>query len=599
MRADHQREGGVFALLSLILFGSDGGKHNVLLDAVPLKRVESRANSPSSSMVEFSHINVEEKKFPHPWVVKRNLRRFFIILSMVGSGLLLGDGVITPAISVLSAVEGLEIASESLKPAVIPVTIVILLLLFLVQQFGTGKVGIFFGPIMVLWFITLAGIGIYQISYNPSIFKVISPYYAYKFFANNGLDGWESLGAVVLCITGCEAMYADMGHFGKNAVRIAWLIAVYPALILNYLGQAAMLIRTPATISDPFYRSLPHALFWPIFVLGIMATIIASQALISGAFSLTQQAVSLASFPRLKIVHTSSTIEGQIYIPAINFLLMVCCLLLVIGFRSSDRLANAYGVAVCGDMFLTSLFFLSVAFLRWRWHPLVIAWLAIEFWVVDLAFLTSNLRKVPSGGWFPLGFAAILVVLMYVWRWGNLLLKSKIHDEQVPVETLVLQLKENQIAVCSGVGVFMSAVSDGIPHVCTQFLKHVPVMHKIAIFVTIHYKHEPFVTRTESRLIPVTEGIYRLVLESGYMETTLNVNHLSEVAQLHNMDIDFSEATYYLGNELVGPRPEKWTGHKIFVELFNILLQFSHKSTATSFNIPDRNLIYVGGNYLI
>lgn len=602
MKADNQKEGGVFALLSLILFGQSTDQHNVLHDAVPLKKVNSvlDSQSPTSSMVDFNHISINDKKLPHMWVFKRNLRRFFIILSMIGSGLLLGDGVITPAISVLSAVEGLLIVGDGFEPAVEPITIIILLALFAAQRFGTSKVGKFFGPIMVLWFFALASLGIYNIaSHDPKIFSALNPWWVVKFFQRNGGRGWETLGAVVLCITGCEAMFADMGHFGKNAVRLSWLAAVYPSLVLQYLGQGAMLLDHPHLIDDPFYHSVPNALFWPIFVLSILATIIASQALISGAFSLTQQAVSLASFPRLRIIHTSNRHEGQIYIPAINFLLMVCCILLVVGFRTSDNLASAYGVAVCGDMLLTTIMFLSLAFLRWRWHPIVVGWLAIQFGVVDLAFLTSNLRKVPSGGWFPLLFAAVLFVLMYVWRWGQLSLKAKISDEQVPVESLIQQIKEYQITHCAGVGVYMSAIGAGIPHVCTQFLKHIPVVQKVVIFLTIHYRHEPFVPRSESRFIPLGEGIYRLVLESGYMETTLNIEHLREVAQLHNVDVDFPIATYYLGNELVAPRPDAWTGHKIFIELFNLMLQFSHKSTASAFCIPDRNLIYVGNNYML
>jgi len=599
MRADQQREGGVFALLSLILFGFDGGKHNVLHDAVPLKRADSYATSPSSSMVEFSSISINEKKLPHHLLAKRNLRRFYIICSMIGSGLLLGDGVITPAVSVLSAVEGLKIASNSLEPAVLPITIVILIGLFQTQRFGTSKVGAFFGPVMLVWFGALAGLGIYNITHQPSIFKAFNPYYAFLFFKNNGLHGWEALGSVVLCITGCEAMYADMGHFGKNPVRMAWLFAVYPSLILCYFGQGALLLTIPSKVDDPFFHMVPHAIFWPIFVLSILATIIASQALISGAFSLTQQAVSLASFPRLKIVHTNSNVEGQIYIPAINMLLMVCCVLLVVGFRTSDNLAGAYGVAVCGDMLLTSTMFLSLAYLRWRWNPLIIAWLALEFGIVDLAFLSSNLRKVPSGGWFPLLFAVILVVLMYVWRSGQLQLKEVMYDEQVPTESLLQQIKQDKISYCSGTGIFMSAVSEGVPNVCTQFLKHVPVMHRASIFLTIHYRHEPFVARSESRLIPVYDGMYRMVLESGYMETTLDIAHLQEVAQLNNVFIEFASATYYLGNELIVPKKNTWIGHRMKVELFNLMLQFSHKSTASSFRIPDRNLIYVGNNYLL
>jgi KUP system potassium uptake protein len=518
---------------------------------------------------------------------------------MFGSGLLLGDGVITPAISVLSAVEGLQIASNSFEPAIMPITVILLILLFAVQRFGTEKVGTSFGPVMVMWFASLACIGIYQISFHPSIFRALNPYYAINFFKMHGLFGWECLGAVVLCITGCEAMYADMGHFGKNSVRAAWLVAVYPSLVMNYLGQGALLLGNPDKIDDPFFHSIPDPVFWPMFALSILATIIASQALISGAFSLTQQAVSLASFPRLKIVHTSKSVAGQIYIPAINVMLMVCCVLLVIGFRTSEGLANAYGVAVCGDMMLTSTMFLSLAFLRWRWNPIIIAWLAIQFGLVDLAFLTSNLRKVPSGGWFPLLFAVILVTLMYVWRSGQLALKEKIKDEQLPVETLLEQLKESKISQCEGTGVFMSGAGDGIPHVCTQFLKHVPVMHRTAIFLTIKYRHEPFVGRSESKLIQLGDGIYRIVLECGYMETTLNIDHLQEVAQINNTQIEFKDATYYLGNELVVPKKGTWIGHRIFIDLFNLLLQFSHKSTASSFKIPDRNLIYVGNNYVL
>jgi len=292
-------------------------------------------------------------------------------------------------------------------------------------------------------------------------------------------------------------------------------------------------------------------------------------------------------------------VEGQIYIPAINVILMICCVLLVVGFRTSDNLASAYGVAVCGDMLLTSTMFLSLAFLRWRWNPIVIAWLAIQFGIVDIAFLSSNLRKVPAGGWFPLMFAVILVILMYVWRSGQLQLKEVMYDEQAPVESLIDQLKQSKISYCGGTGVFMSAVSEGIPHVCTQFLQHVPVVHKTSVFLTIHYRHEPFVGRAESRLIHISEGMYRMVLESGYMETTLNIDYLQEIAMLNNTHIEFATATYYLGNELVTAKKTINKLHKIKIELFNLLLQFSHQSTAASFRIPDGNLIYVGNNYIL
>eukprot|EP01111_Echinosteliopsis_oligospora_P012883 TRINITY_DN4481_c1_g1_i1.p1 TRINITY_DN4481_c1_g1~~TRINITY_DN4481_c1_g1_i1.p1 ORF type:complete len:801 (+),score=202.99 TRINITY_DN4481_c1_g1_i1:88-2490(+) len=554
---------------------------------------------PSSATSSYGDDHHKNEKIPHRWVLNRRLRTIYIILSMVGSGLLLGDGVITPAISVLSAVEGFAVISDKLDPAIVPITAVIVLCLFMAQSYGTAKFGNFFGPIMILWFLSLAGTGLNNIISNPSVLKAFNPAYAVGFFTNNDKEAFFSLGAVVLCITGCEAMYADMGHFGTKAVRLAWLCVVYPSVLLSYFGQAAVLIENPSIIHNTFFLSIPDKIFYPMLVLSVLATIIASQALISGAFSLTSQAVALGSFPRLSIIHTSATMHGQIFIPFVNYVLMFVCILIVIGFQTSGHLASAYGVAVCGDMLLTSVLFTSLAYLRWRWHAALLIPLALLFLAVDLAFLSSNLRKVPYGGWFPLTFAAIVVIIMYTWRSGHITLRKKIGHEQEPLDNLYDMIRNDEVTVCGGTGIFMSGVGKGIPSVMSQFLEHVPVLPENTIFLTINYRHEPFVSKSESRLTRLGKNIYRMILENGYMEHKISVDLLHQVAMMHNLDVDFAKGTFYLGNEQVAPNPNKWIGHRVFISVFNFLLQFSHKSTANSFSIPDKNTIYVGSNYIL
>jgi KUP system potassium uptake protein len=533
------------------------------------------------------------------WIAKPMVRKAFVFLAMVGSGLLLGDGVITPAISVLSAVEGLTLVSDNVEPAIVPITCVILILLFAAQRFGTSKVGIFFGPIMLLWFFILAAMGIGNIIRYPGIFEALNPYRAISFFIRRGEQGWVSLGAVVLCITGCEAMFADMGHFGKNAVRISWMFFVYPALVLNYLGQGALLILEPETIVDPFFNMTPRYLFFPIFIVSIFATVIASQALISGAFSLTQQAVRLGYFPRLQIVHTSAYMEGQIYIPAINYLLMVCGVILVAGFQSSEHLASAYGLAVCGDMLLTSFMFLSLARFRWRWHVAAIVWLCIEFFVIDVAFLTSNLLKVPSGGWFPLLFAFLVFVIMFIWYKGERVLHRRIRKDQVPFKEFVEQLSSGEIGRCKGVGIFMSAVEEGVPSALTQFIIHMPVLPQTTVFLTLKRLHAPYVPLSKSRVIALPEGCIRVVMETGFMENKISIEELSEILHMHGIDVEIPKGTFFLGNEQVTARKSSWIGKRIVVDMYNLLLQYSHSSTAATFRIPPKSLVYVGSQYAL
>ncbi|MES2361538.1 MAG: potassium transporter Kup [Pseudomonadota bacterium] len=421
------------------------------------------------------------------------LRRRLLMVGMFGAALFYGDGVITPAISVLSAVEGLEIVSPALTHYVIPLTLVILFALFLVQKRGTGGIGKFFGPITLLWFVAIGVLGALQIVDNPGILKALSPWYALRFMFESPGTTFVILGAIVLCVTGAEALYADMGHFGKRPIRLAWFSVVMPALTLNYFGQGALLLGNPAAVKNPFYLMMPEWALLPMVGLATMATVIASQALISGAFSATKQIVQLGYLPRLYMVHTSIKQTGQIYIPFINWALFVAIAMAVVFFRSSDALATAYGIAVCGNMLITTI--LTFYVIRYGWkYPLALCIAATGiFFVIDFAFLASNALKFVEGGWFPILIAGAIFTLMLTWKQGRIILNEKLRADSIDLKSFLEAVFVSPPARVEGTAVFLTSEPGTVPNALLHNLKHNKVLHEYNLFVTVHSHEVPWI----------------------------------------------------------------------------------------------------------
>lgn len=600
LMADYRGEGGIFALVSLLLHDKTGANQFTRnRDLEPSRK--SKANSETAEkQVEmqedakrfeqlYMSIDLEDEQHEHAhttsnsisklkfskFLTQPKVKRVYRNLSLIGAGLLLGDGVITPSISVLSAVEGLELLGSNVTPAVVPLTCIILVFLFVLQRFGTAKVGLLFGPIMLIWFASITGIGIYHITSYPQVFEVFNPWYGYNFFATKGKEGWVLMGSVVLCVTGCEAMYADMGHFGKNSVRVSWLFIVYPSLLLNYLGQSAMLIVDPSTIDNPFFRSVPNGLFFPMLILSTLATIIASQALISGAFSITEQAMSLGTFPRMKVIHTSDKVEGQIYIPTLNYMLMIVCIILVISFKTSTALSYAYGLAVCGDMTLTTVMYCSIARLRWKWHLAPWIVLLVSFLIVDGVFLSSTLLKIPYGGYVPLIIALVVSGIMYTWREGRQSLQEKVKTDHWPFSLLQDRLQDRSINRYHGTSIFLTAISDGVPPSLAKLMEHVPYIHDTAVFLTIKYEHVPYVKKEKHiKLITLPEpGFYRVIARYGYRESKVSMEHLlKDMAEyIPELDIEIKDVSFFLNVENVRIDKSRWLGHRLWIKLFHFL----------------------------
>jgi KUP system potassium uptake protein len=442
-----------------------------------------------------------------------------IMLGVFGAALLYGDGLITPAISVLGAIEGLEVATPMFKPYVVPLTILVLAGLFSVQRIGTGRVGSIFGWVMLLWFITLAGLGVNQILRLPEALGAMNPIYAIKFFSANGVRGFHQLGAVFLVLTGAEALYADMGRFGRKSIRCAWFGLVLPALFLNYLGQGALVLQDPATAVNPFYRLAPAWALYPLIGLATIAAVIASQALISGAFSLTMQAVQLGFAPRVAIEHTSSSARGQIYVPWINWGLMFACIGLVLGFGSSDSLAAAYGIAVVLTMVITTLLLFFAAQRLWGWSGLKAGALCAVFLAVDLCFLGANLMKIAHGGWFPLVVGGIGFTIMSTWKTGRQQLHQRLIKSLLPIEVFLQDVAMTQPPRVPGTAVFLAGNADGVPAALTHNFKHNKMIHKRVVLLTIVNEEIPFV-HPERRVtvVELGQGFHRVIGRFGFME---------------------------------------------------------------------------------
>ncbi|HEX5971251.1 MAG TPA: potassium transporter Kup [Gemmatimonadaceae bacterium] len=519
-------------------------------------------------------------------------RRMLIVLGLFGAALLTGEGVITPAISVLSAVEGLEVGAPALARLVVPVTLVILFLLFMGQRYGTAKVGSAFGPIMLLWFVTIGTLGAREIIETPEVLLAINPWYGVRFFIHHGTAGFLTLGAVVLCITGCEALYADMGHFGKRPIRIAWFAAALPALMLNYFGQGALLLRSPSASSSPFYLLAPPAFQWPLLIIATAAAIVASQALISGAFSLTQQSIQLGYSPRMQIIHTSKREAGQIYIPEINKALMVGCLVLVVAFRSSSALSAAYGIAVTGAMAITSMMFGIVARGRWNWPLSRVIALTTGFLVIDLSFFAANVIKIEHGGWVPLMLAIGIYTLMSTWKRGRQQLGEIQDGNAMPLDTFLTSISRNPPARVKGTAVFMTSTPEGVPVVLLHHLKHNKMLHETVILLSVQTRGIPEVGRDHVvQFKPLGQGFYRVVANYGFMQSP-NIPDVLATVAAQGVSIPPMDTSYYLGRERL-----VLTGHTHMSRwrkaLFAIMSR-NARSATEFFQIPPNRVIELG-----
>ena len=553
LQTDNRGEGGIFALLGLLNVG--------LLD---------KSNSS----------------------VSIRIRAALLLGGILGAGLLYGDGVITPAISVLSAIEGLEVTTRAATPFVIPLTCIVLVSLFSLQRTGTAKIGKLFAPIMILWFVSIGVFGLMQIISEPSILRAVNPVYAFNFFMNNGIHGIIVLGSVVLCITGCEALYADLGHFGKNAIRLSWFAFVFPALLLNYFGQGALLLAHPEMNINPFYKIVPEVLLYPMIALSTSATVIASQALISGAFSLTQQAVQLGFCPRVRIIHTSSEMQGQIYVPFVNYALMIACIGVVLGFKESNSLAGAYGIAVTGTMIITSLLYGLVLTYDRKWHFWIIVPLVGLFLAVDLAFFAGNFFKIADGGWFPVIVAAIIAVAMTTWKKGRNELYRNLVGSRFPLESFLAELPNSRLPRVSGTAVFMTLSPIGTPPTLLHHVKHNHVLHETVILLSIINTNVPIVPAGERiKLIDLGQGFYRIEAFYGFMQKPSVPQMMKIVAQL-GLVTDPMTTTFFLGREtlLTGGKSKMMRWRKV---LFAFMSRNAGNPTSY-FGIPANRVVELG-----
>jgi KUP system potassium uptake protein len=515
----------------------------------------------------------------------------YVLPLLFGSALLYGDGIITPAISVLSAVEGLKF-TPAFEPWIIPLTCAIIAILFLAQRFGTEGVGKVFGPIMGLWFVSIAVLGVIQITKNPEVLGAFDPRWAVDYFRTNGASGILVLGAVVLCITGGEALYADMGHFGRKPIKIAWYGLVMPSLLLNYLGQGALVLESPAAAANPFYGLVPLELRYPMIALATAAAVIASQALISGVYSLTNQATQLGFWPRVNVVHTSVQQEGQIYLPGMNYAMLLATLWLVLSFKSSSALASAYGIALCCTMIVTSLGFFAVTRRDWKWPLWKSLSLLVFFLVFDLAFFAGNVPKVAGGGWVPLCIGAGIFIIMTTWRRGRRLLAERMGQRTILLDDF---LKSNDISNARrvpGTAVFLTSATQGVPPVLRHHFEHNQVLHEQVVLLSIVSEDVPFVSpRHRLQLEELPFGFYRLVAHFGFMETP-KVPAVLEACAILGMAIDPERTSYYLGRESLlagkGKGMARW--RKV---LFAFAARNSLSATAY-FNIPPNRVVEMG-----
>lgn len=547
MRADNRGEGGIFALLAL------------------LRKTKEQMSAGSY--------------------------RIATLAAVFGAALLYGDGIITPAISVLSAVEGLEIATQASKPFIIPLTGLILFLLFYSQKRGTAAIGKFFGPVMIVWFFSIAALGLSAIINNPQVIRAVNPWYAFQFFASNHIHGIIVLGSVVLCITGGEALYADMGHFSPKAIRLSWLVIALPALLLNYFGQGSLLLTQGSAASSPFYGLVPKVMIYPAVILSTIATIIASQAMISGVYSLTQQAIQLGYLPRVRIVHTSAFQQGQIYLPEVNWAMMVGCIGLVLAFRESSRMAGAYGIAVTATMGITSIIYYLVVTRLWKWPIWKAGLLVGVFLCFDISYLGANLLKVLDGGWFTIGVAILITLSMTTWRKGRKIL-AEVFALRLSMDLFIKDIEQKKPYRIPGTAVFMSVNPKGVPVALLHHYKHHRVLFEQVILLSIITQEIPRIENKERlELEDLGQGFYRIIAQYGFMETPW-IPDIMSLAGRHGVKTKIAETTFFLGREtlITSGKSQMSQWRKI---LFSMMSRNAMNPTSF-FGIPPERVIEIG-----
>jgi KUP system potassium uptake protein len=547
MRADNRGEGGIMALIALALHDANG---------------------------------------------KPGRERMIMLIGILGAGMFYGDGVVTPAISVLSAVEGLEVATPALKPLIIPITLLVLFFLFYVQRKGTASIGALFGPLMMLWFSTLAILGFYNLLAHPGVLKALNPAYGIDFLFENRAISIVAMGAVVLSVTGAEALYADMGHFGRKPIQLAWFGFVLPALILNYFGQGALLLADPAAVQNPFYLLAPDWALYPLVALSTVATVIASQAVISGAFSVTRQAMQLGFVPRFEVQYTSEKAQGQIYLPGVNWGLFAAVVVLVLGFKSTNNLAAAYGIAVTGDMVITSLLATVVAAKVWGWGWIRAIALFACFLVIELTFLFANLLKIPDGGWFPLVAGALVFTLMTTWKRGRQLLAERLSGEGIELDLFIDALMVSMPTRVSGTAVFMNSSPTAVPHAMLHNLMHNKVLHDRVIVVSVQMFDLPYVPEIDRVEVRKLKGdFYSVIVQYGFKDEPDIPAALALCAE-QGLVFEMMETSFFLGRETLIPKLNSdmalWR-EKLFIAMFR------NAGSATSFfKIPSNRVVELG-----
>ena len=547
MRADNRGEGGIMALIALAL--------------------HTAQNKPKQT-------------------------RLIMIFGVLGAAMFYGDGMVTPAISVLSAVEGLEVITPAFKSFVIPITILIIFGLFFVQRSGTARVGAFFGPVMVLWFIVLALLGLHNIVAHPAILMAINPLYGIEFLLENKAMSLIAMGNVVLAVTGAEALYADMGHFGRKPISRAWFAFVLPALVLNYFGQGALILAEPEAAKNPFFLSAPDWALIPLVALATMATVIASQAVISGAFSVTRQAMQLGFVPRMEVQHTSDKEQGQIYLPAVNWGLMVAVMILVLGFKSSNNLAAAYGIAVTGDMVITSILATVVVAKVWKWGWVKAGLLFACFLAVELVFLAANILKIPDGGWFPLLAGMAIFIVMMTWKRGRQLLAERVKGERLELSLFLDSLASSMPTRVAGTSVFLNADPKGVPHALLHNLMHNKVLHERVVLLSVQFFDVPYVPDIDRvEVHQLKENFWSVVIHYGFMDDP-NVPGALERCAVFGLDFSPLETSYFIGRETLIPRlgsEMAFWREKIFVAMFR-----NAGSATAFFKIPSNRVVELG-----
>jgi len=550
MRADNKGEGGIMALIALA--------------------------------------SMAAKKNPR-WIVPISYFGLF------GAALFFGDAVITPAISVLSAVEGLEVGTAALKPYVLPLSVSVIVVLFALQRHGTAVVGAFFGPVCVLWFLALAAVGVYNIAQHPYVLHALNPAYAFHFITGHGIASFIVLGAVLLAFTGAEALYADMGHFGRGPIRIAWFGLVMPALVLNYLGQGALLIAQPDAISNPFYLAYPSWALYPMIALSTVATIIASQAMISGTYSITKQAIQLGYLPRMNVVHTSTREIGQIYLPAVNWLLLAIVLIATVGFGSSSNLAAAYGVAVVGTMLMTS--FLTFFVIRYGWgYPLILCILSTGFFIlVDFSFFSASLVKVFEGGWFPLTMGAMVFTIMLTWRRGREMLMERLRQQSIPLDTFLSSLLASPPLRVPGTAVFLTSAPNTVPHALLHNLVHNKVLHQRVVFLTVSVGEVPFVPPEDRiEIAPLGNECYRIMMYFGFKDQPDVPKALGLCAQMEpKLEFQTLQTSFFLSRETV-IASLRVAGMALWRERLFATMARNAGSVVEYFHLPTNRVIELG-----